>query len=315
MPTPPLPVVLDCDTGIDDALALLYLVARPDLDLVAVGSVHGNVPSEVGAANTLQVLDAVGATHVPVALGARRPLAQPLMTAEFVHGPDGLGGAAVAPDRPVSGESAVEQLCRLARSRPGELTVLAVGPLTNLALALLAEPELPTLVREVVVMGGAFGAPGNVGPQAEANIWHDPEAARLVFAAPWRVRAVGLDVTNRTLLGGEQLQPIADSDRPGPRLAWAALQFYLDFYEARVGVRACSLHDPLAAMVVTRPDLVTWEQLAVDVELRGELTRGATIVDRRATADRDPAWPLVEVATTVDNQAAVKLFVDTVVGA
>jgi purine nucleosidase len=307
----PVRLIVDCDTGVDDALALLYLARRPDVELVAIGSVHGNVPAEVGAANTLQVLELAGAGHVPVAVGARRPLAQDLDTAESVHGPDGLGGTARAPRGHVTDESAVEQLVRLVRANPGEISLLAVGPLTNLGLALLVEPDLPRLVRQVTIMGGAFSVPGNVTATAEANVWHDPEAARLVFGAGWaqgpeRLRAVGLDVTDRTLLRAPQLARLAESDRPVARFASSMLAWYVDFYERRLGERACAVHDGLAAALLLEPELATWDLRPVDVELRGELTRGTTIVDRRPQAGDSGGRPPVAVATEVDDAGALE---------
>jgi purine nucleosidase len=306
----PTRLIVDCDTGIDDSLALLFLASRPDVELVAIGSVHGNVPSHVGAANTIQVLEVAGRGDVPVAVGAARPMAQELETAEFVHGHDGLGGVAQPPRGRPTGETAVEQLVRLARAHPGELSLLAVGPFTNLALALLVEPELPQLLAQVTVMGGAFDAPGNVSPRAEANVWHDPEAARLAFGAGWPLRAVGLDITMETLLRTKELDRLAASDRPAARFCTAVLAHYTRFYEQRLGERASALHDPLAALLALEPELATWEHLPVDVELRGELTRGDTVVDRRIAADEGPGSPPsrpgVDVATAVDSATAVE---------
>jgi purine nucleosidase len=301
-------LIVDCDTGIDDAVTLLYLAGRPDVELVAVGAVHGNVPVATAARNTLRVLEVAGLSEVPVAIGAARPMAQDLMTAEFIHGEDGLGNTdQPAPAGKVASESAVEQLVRLARANPGELSLLAIGPMTNLGVALLVEPDLPRLLKQVVIMGGAFEVPGNVGPYAEANIWHDPEAADLVFAADWPLRVVALDVTHLTLLEAPDLARLDASSAAVPRFVSAILPFYLDGYEQRVGQRACPVHDGLAAGLLLEPDLATWEEWPVTVELRGQLTRGATIIDRRPVVPDDQVTtrPRVEVAVGVDAPRAI----------
>lgn len=196
--------------GIDDAIAVLYLASRPHVSIVAAGSVHGNTPADLAAGTLLRVLTMAGLADVPVALGAARPMARPAHFAAEVHGDDGLGNTVDGTAQgAVTGESAPEQIVRLARSAPGRYDLLATGPLTNLGIALLLEPELPRLIRSVVVMGGAASACGNKTPLAEANIWHDPEAAKLVLNAAWPVTMVGLDVTMRTYLGGPAIARLA----------------------------------------------------------------------------------------------------------
>lgn len=295
-------VIVDCDTGIDDALALLYLAAQEDIEIVAAGSVHGNVAADLAAVNALRVLELAGLADVPVAVGAGRPLAQPLATAEVVHGRDGLGNTFRPPPAgsPMAG-SAAEQLARLAREQPGEFEVLALGPLTNLALALMLEPRLAQLIPRVVIMGGATHGPGNITPTAEANIWHDPEAAALVLGAPWPVTLVPLDVTQETLLTEPGLARLHRSDAPAARFSWQIVQHYLDFHVSLLGRRECPMHDPLAAILLAHPELADYENAAVCVELGGT-SRGATIVDRRPGAD--PAGS-VAIATRVDRPAAV----------
>jgi purine nucleosidase len=310
MPGAPTRLIVDCDPGVDDAMALLFLAGRSDVTVEAVGSVHGNVPATTAAHNALRILDVAGLTGVPVAVGAPRPLVQPLATAEHVHGDDGLGNTGQPlPRGSVSSESAAEQLVRLARARPGELSLLAIGPLTNLAIALLLEPALPVLLRQVVVMGGAFAVPGNVSALAEANIGNDPEAARLVLGAGLPLRIVGLDVTHKTLLRRPQLGRLEQGRTEAARFAWEVLQFYIDVYERRFDERACPVHDALAAALLLEPGLATWTRQPVEVELRGQLTRGATIVDRRAGPDRDEGTDAapspVDVAVDVDAGTAV----------
>jgi len=299
----PRAVILDMDTGIDDAIAILYLAAQPGVTIAAAGSVHGNTPADLAAGNLLRVLALAGLPDVPVAVGAGRPLVRDPHFAAEVHGDDGLGNTVTAPAPGLAtAESAPEQIVRLARSAPGRYDLLATGPLTNLAIALILEPELPRYVRSVVVMGGAANASGNMTPLAEANIWHDPEAARLVFAAPWPVTMVGLDVTMRTYLDEAAIASLADGASEKARFATAILRHYLDFYEMISGRRACPLHDPTAAAVYANPDLVT-EAFEADVDVAcSDDARGTTVVDRRkdgrpASVTRDPA---VRVITAVD---------------
>lgn len=298
------PVFVDCDTGIDDALALWYLTSRPDVRIAGVGTVHGNIDPVSAARNSLVVLESGGAPDVPVAIGAARPVAQATHLATYVHGDDGLGNTDLAPPagEPVP-ESAAGLLVRLARENAGALEVLAIGPLTNLALALLLEPELPRLVRRVMVMGGAIEAPGNVSALAEANIWHDPEAAALVLGAGLPLQLVTLDVTTKVLLGGDRLAALEAAQSDIARLASLVLQYYLGFYEQDLGVRACVLHDPLAAALLVDPTLGDSVPLPVRVELGAGLARGATVADRRARPDTSVASEPIDVVRRVDGDA------------
>ncbi|HEU4572440.1 MAG TPA: nucleoside hydrolase [Candidatus Limnocylindrales bacterium] len=275
-------VILDVDMGVDDAIAVLYLATRPSVAIRAVGTVHGNVSADGAATNALTVLDLAGLGDVPVAIGARRPLVRPAQFAPEVHGDDGLGNARPTRSerRPVA-TSAPDQLVALARSDPGRYDLLATGPLTNLAMALVFEPELPRLVRSVTIMGGSARAIGNMTPVAEANIWHDPEAAALVFGAGWPLTMVGLDVTMRTYLDEASIAAIAAGTSAFARFAGSILPHYLDFYESISGRRACPLHDPSAAAIYADSTLVT-ESVCAPVRIGlGDEVRGMTIVDRR----------------------------------
>jgi purine nucleosidase len=306
-------IILDCDVGIDDALAILWLADRPGVEIAALGSVHGNAHAETAAANAQHVFDLVGLGHVPVAVGAAAPLAQPVSISGHVHGDDGLGGhGPKAPLRPFTAETAAEQLVRLARAEPGAFSLLATGPLTNLALALHLEPDLPRLVDRVVVMGGAVTVPGNITAAAEANIFHDPEAAEAVFAAAWPVTLVGLDVTMTAWLGAAELARIEADSRPRGRFAWSILQHYVSFYHARYGIRGCALHDPAAAMLLLDPGLADYDHWPVRVELSGDLTRGMTLADRRGVPEEQGAAgrPAVRVATRIDRDRVVGGFLD-----
>jgi len=292
-------LVMDVDTGIDDALALILALRAPEAEVLAIGTVAGNIEAEQAAINTLKVLDVVGADTpgavpiaVPVAVGVNKPLLRPLRTSPHVHGVDGMGDAwpAAARGQP-AGEHAVDQLLRLAHERRGEITLVATGPLTNVAAALIRVPELPRLLKSVVIMGGAANGIGNRTAVAEANIWHDPEAARLVFAADWpSFTMVGLDVTMSTLLRRPQLDLLRTSDRPVARFVTAIVAFYWDRYTQLLGVEGCALHDPLALGIALDPSLVTeFAALDVQIETEGPLTLGMTVADRRPL--RGPGYP------------------------
>ncbi|GAA3510833.1 nucleoside hydrolase [Actinocatenispora rupis] len=298
-------VIQDGDHGVDDALATLLLAAHPDVRIAAVGSVHGNTGAESAAANAIQVLDVAGLTAVPVAVGARRPLAQPVHLSTLVHGEDGLGGAAQTPDRRPVDASAAEQLVRLARAEPGRYTLVATGPLTNVALALLLEPALPRLLDRIVVMGGALDVPGNITPVAEANIAHDPEAADLVLTCGADVTLVPLDTTMATWLGRTELARIAAASDPRARFATRILAHYLDFYAAH-GRDGCPLHDESAAALTVSPGLGRYVEVPLRVELRGADTRGMLVADRRVGAT--PDTPPVRVATGADRDGVVDLL-------
>jgi purine nucleosidase len=243
---------VDCDTGVDDAIALAMLVATPGVEIAGIGTVSGNTTAPQAAANTLSLLHMAGRDDVPVAVGARDPLAGAFVGgAEVVHGDNGIGGVVLpaAPRSPVD-VSAVDLLLQLAREHPGELHVLATGPVTNLALALRAEPRLPESIASVTVMGGAVRAPGNVTAHAEANIHSDPEAAAAVLSAAWPVTLVPLDVTMQHRVDETDRAALV-AGTPLQRALGEMLGTYFDYYEPVLGARQSPLHDPLAAGVAT----------------------------------------------------------------
>jgi inosine-uridine nucleoside N-ribohydrolase len=296
------PVVFDVDTGTDDALALAYAVASPEMELVAVTTVAGNVDVEKATANTLSVLDWLGASAVPVYRGASRPLVRPHRDATDFHAAGGLGGAQLpAPSRTAADERGPAALIRLARERPGEITLVAVGPLTNVAIALNVAPELPSLLRSVVIMGGAFTVPGNTTDAAEFNIFVDPEAAEQVFAAPFaQITAVGLDVTKQVALTRTDWEAAnADAQLPPPA---ALLREVGRFAFEGLGREAFALHDPLAAAVAVDPDLVRGEDATVVVESSGPEDGRTRIVGPGR----------VRVPTSVDAARALANFRQTV---
>jgi purine nucleosidase len=300
-------VVLDMDVGIDDAIAIALLAARDDCEVVALGSVHGNCSVEDSTRNALVVLEAVGLGDVPVARGAEEPLVVPLHLAGFVHGADGLGDVGFPPPAGApTGEHAADQIVRLGREQPGELDLLAVGPLTNLGLALQRDPEALARYRSVVLMGGSgpYPAPG-VLREFDANIDHDPDAARLVFSAPRQeLVMVGVNVTSPAILDEDGIAAIAAADTPQARLVSAILPFYLDFYRHKWGRRICSMHDPLAAAILADPSYVTeWLEGPVNVIHDGSLAR-AWLMAREdggeIVQDVEPAPPTRVVAAVDD---------------
>jgi purine nucleosidase len=297
-----LPVVLDVDTGTDDALALAYAVASPRIELVAVTTVAGNVDVGKTTANTLAVLDWLGAGDVPVHRGASRPLARPHRDASYFHDEGGLGGARLPKStRSIGADKGPAALIRLARQRPGELTLVALGPLTNLAIALNVEPELPDLLKSVVVMGGAYTVPGNTTPAAEFNILVDPEAADQVFRAPFpHLTAVGLDVTEQVALTRDDWDAVNEASslpRPASLLREVGRSAF-----STLGHDRFSLHDPLSVAVAIDPTLIAVRDLAIAVNtVEPELGR------TRITGPGN-----IRVAESVDAQRALADFRRTV---
>ncbi|WP_200792256.1 nucleoside hydrolase [Agrococcus sp. Marseille-P2731] len=288
-PTALTTVLLDVDTGIDDALAIFTAALSNEIDLVGCTVVWGNVDVQQGARNTAAVLQLAGHGDVPIAIGAAGPRggAEAVFSPQ-VHGADGLGGCADTAHVPVlsrgrsagaagSPESAVELMLRLSHEHAGVLEIVAVGPLTNLAAALDVDPTLPERIRQVTVMGGAALAQGNVSETAEANIWHDPEAAQVVFDAPWELTMVGLDVTMTSLITDEHRARLAAGGAVG-RFSSEILDFYLDFYEQYTGERASGNHDALALAVATGLVKTTLSPIVdVTVDCSEGPTRGRTV--------------------------------------
>ncbi|MHB8673163.1 MAG: nucleoside hydrolase [Candidatus Limnocylindrales bacterium] len=338
-----IPLLIDCDTGIDDSLALVYACASPEAEILAVTCCSGNVAAEQVAENTRAVLELAGRTDIEVAIGRRTPLMRALETTPETHGPRGIGHAVLPPPtRPVSDRHGVDLIVETARRRPDEVTLVTLGPLTNLALALLLEPELPRLLRRVVVMGGAFRVAGNTTPREEWNIHCDPEAARIVFSAFGETSVerlplvLGLDVTERARFLPDHLVALARraGSRPDDSLALArgddplraarsvasdpivryladALRFYMEFHARYDGFYGAFVHDPLALAAALDPGLVRTEKVTVDVETRGAVTTGETVADWRHLWGRRPNC---EVAVETDADRFLDRFVERVGG-
>ena len=278
-------VILDVDTGVDDALAIVYALLSPDLDVLGITTCFGNVDVETATRNTLAVV-ALCERQVPVYPGSARPLLRDWSgPVPWIHGDNGLGNAEVA--QPTDGPASVEaaQFIRATvRKYPGEVTVIPVARMTNLARALLYDPELASLIDRVVMMGGAAFCPGNVTAVAEANVWGDPEAAQVVFQSGAAITMVGLDVTMQTRLTAADLAHLPMHRPYGPLLRDAVL-FYMRAYEEHEGIeeRWCPLHDPLAVAVAEDPSLCQVRPSHVSVAVTGSAV-GMTVVDARKNA-------------------------------
>jgi purine nucleosidase len=282
--TPFRPVYLDCDTGVDDAVALAYLLASPEIQLVGIGTVSGNTSASQAAENTLRLLALAGRTDIPVAVGSHDHLADPYGGGvPHIHGDNGIGNVELPETdaKPVA-ESAAELLLQLSRKYAGELEVITIGPTTNIALAIRLDQGLPQRVKQVTVMGGVALAPGNVGPVSEANIHNDPEAASVLISAPWPVTLVPLDVTLENVLEEEHQDALFDAEHPLTRAVGEILEHYLDFYIGTYGHRACALHDPLAAAIAVGTITATnAPAVNVLVDTTDGPGRGQTICDLR----------------------------------
>jgi Inosine-uridine nucleoside N-ribohydrolase len=340
-----MPLVLDVDTGIDDALALLFACASPEVELLAVTCVGGNVDARQVALNTRAVLELAGRNDVPVVLGSEAPLVKALETTPETHGPTGLGYAELpAPRRALEPDDAADRIVALARARPGEITLVALGPLTNLAVALEREPALPNLLGSFVLMGGAYRVPGNTTPTTEWNIHVDPDAAKAVFAA-WRPvdggavpitrpLAMGLDVTERAVLQPTHLGVLARrasaaaadagamaseptrvigsvAANPVLRFLGDALRFYFEFHERYDGFYGAFIHDPFAVAAAIDRSLVRTQPVFVDVETGPGLAHGMTVADWRGITHNPPN---LDVAVEGDAEAFIDRFIERVGG-
>jgi inosine-uridine nucleoside N-ribohydrolase len=304
----PIPVLIDCDPGHDDAMALLLALASPELELLGVSTVHGNQTLAKTTANALRVLEFAGFGDVPVAAGADRPLIRVPAVAAEVHGETGLDGPDLPPPAgaPVAAH-AVDFLAERLRSHPAPVTLIPTGPLTNVALLLARHPDVAERIERVVLMGGAI-AEGNVTPAAEFNIWVDPEAAARVFASGLDVTMIGLDVTHRALMTADHAERLRAAGRVGTMVAelWA---FYHRFHRRLYDFPGAPVHDALAVAHVFRGDLVRTEHRAVEIDCASELCRGRTVVDLWRRMD----WPPnAHIGVEVQGDAFLDLLVERI---
>ncbi len=304
------PVIIDCDPGHDDALAIALALASPEVEVLGITTIGGNAPLAATTRNAGRVLALLGRADVPVAAGPAQPLNRPLETAPQVHGVSGLDGAdlpePLAAPRP---EGALEFLRQTLLAAPAPVTLVPTGPLTNIGLLLRTYPEVAAKIGRISLMGGAMRA-GNWTPAAEFNIWVDPEAARIVFRSGLPITMCGLEVTHKALFGWPE---IARLDALGTRIGTVfadLLRFFVKFHLERYGTADTPVHDAVAVAAVARPGMVGTRRYHVDVEVTGELTRGRTVVDDRGQSGTG-LEANVDVAIDIDRAA----FADLLIGA
>jgi purine nucleosidase len=316
----PTKVIVDTDTGIDDAMGCVLALKSPELEVLAMTSVFGNVSVELTTENTAYLMELLGRGDIPLAVGASGGLVEKPRFSPYVHGDDGVGNAGFPKAKIVKpvGKSAAQLIVDVCREHPGEVTIIALGPLTNVALALAIDPELPKFCPRIVWMGGVVYGKGNVTPVAEADAWHDPESAHMVLQQTgWSVEMVGLDVTERCVIRQEHLDVLIASPAPAAQYVAKITPFYMQFYSGVLGEYACAVHSALTVAIVAQPALVTEAvELPIQVELNGRHTRGMTVADRRLGATNGGGgsdWrdvPLTRVPTEVDFDAFRKMFLD-----
>ncbi|MBT9459425.1 MAG: nucleoside hydrolase [Burkholderiaceae bacterium] len=309
-------MIIDTDPGVDDALALMLAAYSPEIELLGLTTIFGNVSVEQATKNA-GFLVSLMPKAVPVAQGAATPLVNDLHPyPDFVHGKNGFGDIDVAypadftPDPRSAAQFIVDQI----NARPGEVTLVPVGPLTNIALALHLDPSIKTKVKQVVIMGGAVYRGGNVSPAAEANIWNDVHAAQVVFAADWPIVMVGLDVTHQTVMPETRMNALcANSPKVGGFLA-KICEFYANFYRNTAGFDGFCVHDPATVVQVLRPDLFGTERGQIEVVTEG-LALGKTLFGPAGFMYAEPGWGKrtnVEVCTTVDSEGVLKFIEDVI---
>ena len=273
----PFRVLIDTDPGVDDALALLLAMRSPELKIEGITAVAGNVPLTLTLPNALRMVEIAGRDDIPVAAGASGPLLRRLVTATYAHGENGLGGAVFPePKRKPVAEPASEFIRQIVRKYPGEITLLTIGPLTNIAAALNSDPDLASMVRALVMMGGSLSG-GNITPAAEFNIYVDPEAARIVFQSGIPITMVGLDVTRKTSLTEEHVRVLEAPQNPVSQAAATIARNALNHNRERGFLVGPNMHDSLAIAGFLDPSILQFQDYYVDVETTGELTAGETL--------------------------------------
>jgi purine nucleosidase len=319
-------IIFDTDPGTDDALALMLALNSPELDVRAITVVPGNVTASQGLENALRMVSLAKRCDIPVAAGAQHPLFQKLVTAEFWHGKNGLANIELPPSKcKVDSHFGPDLIIQMVHAAPHEITLVPVGPLTNIALAILKDPSMVPLVKEVIIMGGSITG-GNVNASAEANIYNDPEAAQIVFQAGWPLTMVGLDVGDKTLLSRKYLDQLAQTHGSINDFIYAVGKYLIDL-SAQFGSAGTPMYDPLAVGVAIDATLVKSPEMHVDVETRGDFTRGETVANRRGAVERnvlhgdhyaieavDKVTPNTKVCVDVDADRFLQLFVSRIKG-
>jgi purine nucleosidase len=299
-------IIIDTDPGVDDALTFLLALASPEIQLEALTITQGNVTVERGTRNALAVLEFLGASHIPVAQGASLPMVGPLLASDLVHGASGLGNAKLPePEtKPVS-QHAIDYLIERFLAEPGEISLFAIGPLTNVALAIRKKPRFASAVKELVIMGGSIREGGNITPQAEFNVYADPHAAHVVFHSGIPITLIPLDATHKCILTREQIQTLNKLNTPISRFIVDATAVYVNFTESKTGVKGCALHDPLTLATVIAPELLTLEEHYVDVDISSGPSMGSTFADFFGNTGKPVN---MKVALDVRGEEFVELF-------
>jgi purine nucleosidase len=301
-------IILDTDPGIDDSLAILLALASPEIQLEGLTVVHGNCSMEQGTVNALAVLELAKASHIPVAKGCELPLVQPSLLAPETHGNNGLGYAQL----PEPGSWPIIQhgcdfLIEQIMSNPGEITLVAVGPLTNVALAIRKEPRIVQAVKEVFIMGGAIRHEGNTTPLAEFNTYVDPHAAHIVYHSGMPITLTPLDVTYQCLLLAEDVARLQKLESPIPPFIADATRFYMEFHDEHQGMPGCAINDPLTLALTFAPELCNCEEYYVDVDISGGVSLGKTFADFYKLTGKPVN---MRVALGVRSRDFIELFLD-----
>ena len=319
-------VIIDTDPGTDDAMAIILALNSPEFKVEALTVVPGNVDSQQGLENALKIVSLAGRCDVVVARGAHHPLSQKLITAQFWHGTNGLADVELPPSKcKADPRFGPDLIIEMIHKYPHEITLIPVGPLTNIALAVSKDPSIAALVRNIVVMGGSITG-GNVNGAAEANIYNDPEAAEIVFNAGWMVTMVGSDVGERTLITRKYLAELQASHGPQSDFIAKIAEFYLNRSE-KSGYSGAAMYDPLAVGIALDPTLGTLKEMHVDVETKGEFTRGETVANRMGSNENNVLHgdhyeiegatelkPNARVCLASDADRFLQLFVSRILG-
>ena len=276
----PKKILFDTDPGIDDACAILLALASPELSVEGLSIVHGNSSLQQATRNTLAILELGHASHIPVAVGCELPLVQPSLLAPETHGDTGLGYAELPePHARPTVQHGIDFLIEKILSSPGEVTLVAIGPLTNVALAIRQEPRIVTAVKDVIIMGGAIRYEGNTTALGEFNTYVDPHAAHIVYHSGMPITLVPLDVTYPCLLTSDDVKRILTIDSPITKFIEESTNFYMEFHDSYQGIQGCVINDPLALALTFAPELCTYQELYVDVDISGGVSMGKTIGD------------------------------------
>jgi inosine-uridine nucleoside N-ribohydrolase len=287
-PSKPHRIILDTDPGVDDAIAIFLALRSPELHVEAVTPVCGNVPLSLTLPNALRLVEIAGRTDIPVAAGAATPLVRRLVTAKYAHGNNGLGGVEFPEPKlkPVF-ETATELIRRIVRANPDEISIVAIGPLTNVATVLKSDPTIAPLIKSIVIMGGSLSG-GNITPAAEFNFYVDPEAARIVFDSGIPLTMVGLDVTRKVIIREEQIRALEAAQNPVSLAAGKILRANLDRLNKTGNANGFAMHDPLTVAQLIDPSVVTLKDFFVEIETTGELTAGQSLGYAHGPVRRSP---------------------------